>query len=297
MAKATDIPFAQDSSTFFVCWISMLMVFISTLTLAFALVTHTSVHKWYKNISGSITVQIPTHDAKGKSREDAVQADIDSALGILLSTEGVIDAYVLSDSQMDSLMSPWIGENASTAELPLPKLIDVKIDTKHQPDLEQIKADLAEQVPLAILDSHRITLGELVTLALNLTRLTGLILLLMLVSMAFSIIFVTKSGLKVHRKVIALIHMMGAGDFYITREFANRSGTLALSGGFIGFILSLPVMAFIAYYLSDLTGGFIIQATLSKKQWLILLSVPFIAAFLSYLTAAYTVFTELKRSL
>ncbi len=297
MTKATDIPFAQDSSTFFICWISMLMVFLSVLTLAFALITHTSVENWHKNISGSMTVQIPTFTADGKERGDLVQTDIDAAMGILLSTDGVIDAQILSESQMDSLMAPWMGENASTAELPLPKLIDVKINTDRLPDLEQIKADFAEQVPLAVLDSHRLSLAELVTLAQNLTRLTGLILLLMLTSMAFSIIFVTKSGLKVHRQVIALIHMMGAGDFYITRQFANRSGGLAFSGGLIGFVLSLPVMAFIAYYLGNLTGGFIIQATLSTGQWLLLFTVPLIAALLAYLTAAYTVFSELKRSL
>lgn len=297
MAKSTDIPFARDSSSFFIGWISMLMVFLATLILATALITHASVTNWHKDIAGSLTVQIPSYDSDGKKRGELLQSDIETALTIIRSADGVLGATVLSDTQMDSLMAPWLGEHITTTELPLPKLIDVTIDTKNLPDLNQIKADLSEQVPMAILDSHRIALSKLITLAQNIIRLVSIVLILILISLAFSIMFVTKSGLKVHQKVISLIHMMGAGDFYITRQFANRSFYLTLIGGIIGFLSALPVMMFFAYYLNNLTGSFILNATLTHKQWSILTCIPVLAAVLSYLTAFKTVWSDLKRSL
>lgn len=296
MRKPSDIPFAQDSSRFFVGWISMLMVFIATLMCAFALITYSSVQAWYENISGSLTVQIPSYDKEGKSRKDVLQNDIETALTILRSTDGITGANVLDDSQMDLLMAPWMGDQVATSELPLPKIIDVSVDTHHLPDLAQIKADLAEQVPLAMLDSHRVALADLVDLAYNVIKLVGGVLLLLLVSMAFSIMFVTQSGLKVHQQVIALIHLMGAGDFYITRQFANRSFVISLTGSLIGFALALPVMMGFAYCLNNLTGSFILIPALSGMQWGVLISIPFLAAILAYLTAFRTVWSALKRS-
>lgn len=296
MRKPSDIPFAQDSSRFFVGWISMLMVFIATLICAFALITYSSVQAWYDNISGSLTVQIPSYDKEGKSRKDVLQNDIETALTILRSTDGITGANVLDDSQMDLLMAPWMGDQVATSELPLPKIIDVSVDTHHLPDLAQIKADLAEQVPLAVLDSHRVALADLVDLAYNVIKLVGGVLLLLLVSMAFSIMFVTQSGLKVHQQVIALIHLMGAGDFYITRQFANRSFVISLTGSLIGFALALPVMMGFAYCLNNLTGSFILIPALSGMQWGVLIAIPFLAAILAYLTAFRTVWSALKRS-
>lgn len=297
MRKPPAIPFAHDSSRFFVGWISMLMVFIATLICAFALITYSSVQSWHKNISGSLTVQIPAYDKEGKSREEVLQNDIETTLTILRSTDGVTGANLLDNAQMDQLMAPWMGDHVITSELPLPKIIDVSIDTENLPDLAQIKADLAEQVPFAMLDSHRVALNDLITLAQNMIKLIGGVLILLLVSMAFSIMFVTQSGLKVHHQVIELLHTMGAGDFYITRQFANRSFKIAFIGSLLGFAFAVPVMMLFAYYVNNLTGSFILNAVLTPLQWGILGSIPVLSALLAYLTAFKTVLSELKRSL
>ena len=78
MARPSDIHFSKDSSGFYVCWMSLFMVFITTLVLALALVVHSSLNLWYQDISGSMTVQIPTYDSKGKSREKYLQEDIEN---------------------------------------------------------------------------------------------------------------------------------------------------------------------------------------------------------------------------
>lgn len=297
MKKQSDIPFSSDSSKFFVPWLSMLMVFIATLMLAIAMITYSSIQSWNKNISGSLTVQIPTYDENGINRSNKVDNDIEMTLTLLRSSEGVTGATVLTNDQMDSLMSPWLGENTDTSELPLPKIIDVTVDPNNFPDLNQIKADLAEQVPLAILDSHRASLAELISLSDNVINLIGILLFLLILTTAFSIVYVTKSSLAVHQKVIELIHMMGASDFYITSQFAMRCFKLTLIGSYAGFVLALPVMALFAYFLNNMTGSFILQASLSYLQWIILLITPFISAILAFITAYKTTTNSLKQIL
>ncbi len=297
MTKKSDIPFSDDASRYFVPWMSMLMVFIATLILSGALVAYSSIQTWTRNISGSLTIQIPTFDSDGKDRKDAVKADIETAVTILVTTRGVLGASVLSDEQMSSLMAPWIGENTDISRLPLPKLIDVSVDTNNPPDLTQLKADLTEQVPSAILDSHRLWLENLIQLATGMIKLVSVILVLLILSTAFTIIYATRTSLSVHQPVIALIHMMGANDFYISAQYAVRSFKQTLLGSLIGFVATLPIMSGFAYFLDEVTEDFIFNTSLTYEQWLILGSVPFIAAVLAFLTTFKTVSHYLKRFL
>lgn len=295
MKKQSDIPFSTDSSSFFIPWISMLMVFIATLMVSIAMITYSSIHAWNQNVSGSLTVQIPTYDQNGQSRSQVLDNDIEMALTLLRSSEGVTGATVLTDDQMDLLMSPWLGENTNTSELPFPKIIDVTVDPNNFPDLNQIKADLEEQVPTAVLDSHRVALSELINLSENIINLISMLLCLLILTTAFSIAYVVKSSFAVHKDVIDLIHTMGASDFYITNQFATRCFKLTLIGSYLGFILALLVMAVFAYFLKNMTGGFILQASLSYPQWLIILSIPIVAGILAFLTAYRTTTKALRQ--
>ncbi len=297
MKKRADIPFSSDSSKFFIPWLSMFMVFIATLILSVAIVVYSSVQSWTDNISGSLTVQIPTYTEKGESREEKIATDIEMALTLLRSSDGITGASLLTDEQVSALMEPWLGQSDSMMELPLPKIIDVNVDSKNFPNIAQLKADLYEQVPEAILDSHRAALDELVLFFENMVNLIAFILILILITTAISVIYVTKSSLSVHEKVIELIHMMGASDFYITIQFAMRSFKLTLIGSLIGFILALPIMALFNYFLSQMNGSFVLESQLTILQWGLLGSVPFLTSILSFLTAYRTVSKTLKQTL
>lgn len=297
MKKRADIPFSSDSSKFFIPWLSMFMVFIATLILSVAIVVYSSVQSWTDNISGSLTVQIPTYTEKGESREEKIATDIEMALTLLRSSAGITGASLLTDEQVSALMEPWLGQSDSMMELPLPKIIDVNVDSKNFPNIAQLKADLYEQVPEAILDSHRAALDELVLFFENMVNLIAFILVLILITTAISVIYVTKSSLSVHEKVIELIHMMGASDFYITIQFAMRSFKLTLIGSLIGFILALPIMALFNYFLSQMNGSFVLESQLTILQWGLLGCVPFLTSILSFLTAYRTVSKTLKQTL
>ena len=297
MKKRPDIPFSSDSSKLFIPWLSMFMVFIATLILAVAIVVYTSVNSWTNNISGSLTVQIPTYSNDGKSREAVLANDIEMALTLLRSSEGITGATLLTDEQISNLMEPWLGHSEKINDLPLPKIIDVNVDPNNFPNISQLKSDLYEQVPEAILDSHRASLDELVLFFKNMVHLIALVLFLILLTTALSIIYITKSSMSVHQKVIELIHMMGASDFYITIQFALRSFKLTLIGSLIGFLLALPIMGLFNHFLSQMNSGFVLENTLNPLQWALLVSIPFLTAALSFITAYRTVSNTLKRTL
>lgn len=292
-----NIFFATDPAKLFLPWMSMLMSFIAVLILAAGMLTYTSVTRWQRSVSGSLTVQIPTYTELGAARGELVDKDIETALTILRVSDGILGATVLSDNQMADLMTPWLGDNAVMAELPLPKLIDVTVDPTAQLDLAQIQADLADQVPAATLDSHRIWLTPLLRLSSGIIKLIGFILLLLVLTTSFTVIYATRTSLSVHEPVISLVHMMGANDFYVTNQYANRSFRLTLAGALFGFGLALPIMAGASFFLRGVSSELVIQPTLTLMQWGTLITIPFVLSFLAFITTFKTVLAYLKRFL
>lgn len=295
MTRRADIPFAQDSSRFFLPWVSMLMVFLAVLTLAGGMSAYSFLTEWNRGVSGSLTVQIPTVDEKGNSRAKQLNDEIETTLTLLRSSPGILGATVLSDEQMSGLMEPWMGDDADLTALPLPKLIDVAIDTQNPPQLEPIIAELADQVPSAVLDSHRIWLANLIKMANGMIKLTGFILLLLIFTTAFTVIYSTRTSLAVHRPVINLVHMMGSNDFYIAIQYAIRSFKLTGMGGIFGLLVALPVILGISYFFGSIAADYSIPFT--RIQWIILYLTPVFFSYLSFLTTLQTVLSTLKRVL
>ncbi len=296
MAKKSDFLFNKESSRFFLPWICALMVFIATLVLAGGIATHNSLKLWQKSVADSLTVQIPAYDETGRSRGELVYRDIENALMLLRTTPGVLGAIVLNDEQMKELMSPWLGEDAAVSQLPLPKLIDVSVDASHPPMLEQLKADLAASVPGALLDSHRIWLGDLVRFANALLALIGFVLLLLFFTVAITVIYTTNASLSIQEYVLSLVHMLGAQDLYITNRYAWHNFRVALRGSFIGFILALPIMFGVSVFLKSVSGQ-IFQSSFLPIQWFYLALLPISVALLAFLTTFKTVWKFLRRFL
>ncbi len=295
--KNQNMFFATDSNKLFLPWMSMLMSFIAVLILAGGMASYVAIMGWQKVVSGALTVQIPTYTESGVSRADILQKEIETTLTILRSSPGILGATVLSDIQMEKLMDPWLGADAKLSELPLPKLIDVVVDSNHYPDIAQLKADLAGQVPAAVLDSHRMRLEPLIKLSGGIIKLICFILILLTVTASFTVVYATKTSLIVHEHVISLMHMMGANDMFVTRQYAIRNFALTFVGGLFGLLLALPIMAGISFFIRGATLDFVFNPMLMMSQWGVLIAVPFLLAVLAFFTTIKTVLAYLKRFL
>ncbi len=296
MSKKSDFLFKKGTSQFFLPWICGLMVFISTLITIAGITAHNSLQLWQKSVAASLTVQIPTYDDNGNARNELVYKDIEAALMLLRTTPGVLGAIVLNEEQMQELMMPWLGSDAALSELPLPKLIDVNVDTTHPPLLEQLQADLAEQVPGAVLDSHRIWLADLMKLAHALLTLIGCVLILLFTTITIAIIYITNASLSIQEYELSLVHMLGARDLYVTNRYAWHNFKRALIGSLIGFFIALPVILGIAVFLRSISEQ-ILQSGLQPIQWLYLFLIPLSVACLAFITTFQTVWKFLKRFL
>lgn len=293
--KTSDLPFTTDTSAWFLPWMVMLMVFFAGLTTAGALSLNSMLGRWSRSISGSLTVQILPLEENGRINIKKTQLETDEVLSVLRKTEGVASANVLTDSQLKDLLRPWLGDSFLLDDLPMPRLIDVRLIPDTHVDLDKLKTVLAERAPNASLDVHKLWLGKLVKLAQTLSLLASTLLALVIATTSVIVIYVTCSGLAVHRPIIELLHLIGAHDDYIARQYARRIALLSFLGAAVGFGFVLPVIFMVSSLAEGIRGGLLSEAEFDVWSWTLLSLIPVFAVILSTLTAYWTVQKTLRR--
>ena len=273
----------------------MLMVFFAGLTTAGALSLNSMLGRWSRSISGSLTVQILPLEENGKINIKKTQLETDEVLSVLRKTEGVASANVLTDSQLKDLLKPWLGDSFLLDDLPMPRLIDVRLIPDTVVDLDKLKNVLAKRAPNASLDIHKLWLGKLVNLAQTLSLLASSLLALVIATTSILVIYVPCSGLDVHRPIIELLHLIGAHDDYIAKQYAERIAFLSSLGAVIGFVLVLPVIFMVSSLAEGIRGGLLSEARFDVWSWILLSLIPVFAVLLSTLTAYWTVQRTLRR--
>ena len=295
--RPSDLPFATDTSAWFLPWMVMLMVFFAGLTTAGTLSLNSMLSRWTRSISGSLTVQVIPIEEDGRIDKRRTQQETQEVLDILRKTAGIASANLLTDSQMKNLLKPWLGETFLLEDLPMPYLIDVRLIPDAEVDLDILKTLLSKTTPNASLDVHKVWLGKLIKLVKTLDLLASTLLSLVIATTSVIVIYVTCSSLAVHKPVIELLHQTGARDDYIAKQYAQRTAVLAFIGAVLGFLGVLPVIFLISSVAADIQGGLLSEARFDAASWGLLSLVPVLAVVLSALTAFWTVQRTLRRML
>jgi cell division transport system permease protein len=219
--RSTDVPLDKDVSDRFLPWLVAFMVYFVALAVVSATMTHKLVQRWDKGLSGQLTVEVPPPDP-GASESERTDR-IDRVVQILSRTGGVEDVALYSTEEITELLEPWLGSGVAEQDLPLPRMIAVTIDTGAPPDLAALAEQLDEAVPGTLLNDHKRWLGKLLDLARSLQVFAGAIVLLVGSIAVMAVVFVTRTGLSMHREVIEILHLIGARDDYIARQFQRHA--------------------------------------------------------------------------
>ena len=123
MAQRTDLPLSDDSTTRLVPWIVGVMAYLAALALSAALTLSNVARELSEGLEGSLTVQVPAAETDASQTTDA---KIVAAVRVLLKTDGV-DSPPIPLAEIGKMLEPWLGSAAATTDLPLPRVIDVRL--------------------------------------------------------------------------------------------------------------------------------------------------------------------------
>lgn len=291
--RRSDLPLKGDATSRFLPWLVALMVYLSAVAVAGTFVLAGLVSRWDHDVAGTLTVQVSP--VPGEAGEMLTDERVRQAVDLLRRSTGVTAARALDKQQTLALLEPWLGSAEVVKDLPLPRLIDVSIESDSRLDLGDLADRLSQTVPGASLDDHRIWLSRLINLSLTTQWLAvGIVLLIGGVTSA-TVIYATRTGMAVHKSVIEVLHLIGAHDDYIARQFADRAFSLGFAGGVMGVALAVPTLFAIGWAARRVEGGFLPQLSLSIAGWVVIALLPFAAAALAMYTARLTVHGTLAR--
>ncbi|HXW25768.1 MAG TPA: ABC transporter permease [Xanthobacteraceae bacterium] len=210
-----------------------IMTFLAALTLGAVVLIHATATEWQSEVAREVTIQVrPT---PGRD----IEADVKTAADIATAQPGIAGVRPYSKAETARLLEPWLGTGLTFDDLPVPRLIVVRIAPDGAPDLAQLGKAIASQVPGATLDDHRGWVDRLRTMAQTAVAVGIGLLVLVLVATVLSVTFATGGAMAANRPIIEVLHFVGARDGFIAGQFQRHFLLLGLTGGIIGGVAAM----------------------------------------------------------
>jgi cell division transport system permease protein len=230
------VPSDSISGRALVCVIAI-MTFLAGLTVGGVVLVRSSAGEWQSEVAREMTIQLlPTqgHD---------LDAEVKTAAQIANNAPGVAGVRVYSKAEAERLLEPWLGTGLSLDDLPVPRLIVVRIAANAAPDTDALRGALAAQVANARLDDHRGWIGRMRSMAQTAITAGIFILILVLAATILSVTFATRGAMAINHPVIEVLHFVGAEDAFIAAQFQMHFLWLGLKGGAAGAVGAMLVFA------------------------------------------------------
>ncbi len=205
-----------------------IMTFLGALTAGSAILIAGASRDWRASVSREMTIQV--RPIAGRD----IDAEVAKAAGVARATNGVAEATVFNKQEAERLLEPWLGSGLDLNELPIPRLIVVKLRDGAAIDIEAFRKALSERVAGVSLDDHHVWFERLATMADTVVAVAVAIFLLVLAAMGLAVAFATRGAMAGNQEIVGVLHFVGAEDRYIARQFQRHFLRLGLKGGIIG---------------------------------------------------------------
>ncbi len=264
-------------------WVVAIMSFSIMLIAATGLALANTAGVLSKAIEARYAIEIPADDA-----------NVDALLRTVRASPNVASADAVPQAEMRRTLERWLGPAATSADLPVPSLIN--LDLKPGGSIAEIQHRIHPLAPDAKVTAHREAVGPLLRSLRVLQWVAfGLVLLLSAAACA-AVVLAARGALDTHRFTIEVMHGIGATDLQVTHLFQRKIAIDAFIGSIAGAFaaaLVLLMLATGASFAGELTGG----PTLSGLDLLALMLLPIALTALATCVARTAVLATLRRAL
>jgi cell division transport system permease protein len=289
----TDLPLDRDSTARFLPWIIGFMVYLAMIAATVALLVEHVTQRWQRDLSGQLTVELP---AVAGEDEAARKQRVDEAVEEITDTNGIIGTRLLDQAEVKRLLSPWLGAQADQLGVTLPDLVAVSLQPGVRPNLSELAERLQAASPGAAIDDHADFNAGAMNFLKTIEVLAVSLLALVLVATAGVVAFVARAGLSIHRRIVEIVHLVGAHDSYIARQFQAQAFRYGFMGAFIGTLLAAATLLSAGVFAAR--GAAPISAAVRAfESWMIwpLALIPLAAVLIAMVTVRLAVLQALRR--
>lgn len=292
-----DIPLDQGSGRIFLTLLIGLMVFLASLSITGAFALTQFADRWQTGLEGHWTIELPAIDSKGQLIEPStLQADAERVKMEMMGFTTIDTVDILSEKDVRALLEPWFDfDDIETNAMPLPLLISLTMKKTTEETAQAITEALDRTVPGARLDRHEEWLDQLLNLTTTLRMIAVIFTLIICGAAITAVAGAIQSRMAEHKESVQLLHLMGASDIYIMRQFQRHGIVMALQGGLAGLSAAGVMMFIFSSYMSGNLSSQLPELRMTTDIILALLCLPLMAAGLAALTTRFTVLHTLNR--
>jgi len=288
LIERSRLPLARRASGWFLPWIAALSVYVAVLGGIGLVALGDSVRGWDASLAQRASLQIPA---------DASAARLNTVLALLRQTRGIAEAHLLDPAETARLVEPWLGRPIAIDRLPVPRLIDLRVDGAGAADLADLRQKLASIMPDAVLDEHGLLLDEWRNAATRTMEAIAAMLAAVFLITLWSAAATARAGLLLDRPLVELLQLLGAADADIARPFRAQALWLGLLGGAGGAFAAALTLLAVGSAGRALSLGSLLPAggIADWRVWAILIGATLLAGFVAMVAARITVLRRLAR--
>lgn len=289
-----DIPLNRGAGTGFLMVIIGLMTFLGILTMALSFTLSAMTHRWTSGLENRLTIEIPAQTSNGKLLDrNTIEESVRDIAASLDRLPGVKSTHTLDNGEISSLIEPWLGKDVLKGDIPIPGIIAVETSRTDTQLLQNIHNRITSINPDARMDTHEEWLSDL--LRFTGTLRLGALILVAVIGMATitAVSGAVRARLAINREEIEILHLMGANDRYITRQFQRHSFILALRGGIAGAIAAVVALLLIGWAAGEMDAAILPGFRLAPLQIAMLALAPMVAAIIAIAATRQTVLKTL----
>lgn len=225
-----------------------IMTFLAALTLGAVVLVRSAAGEWQSAVAREITIQLRPTEGRD------IEADVQKVVTLTSATPGVGGVRPYTKEESARLLEPWLGSGLVLGDLPVPRLIVVRIAAGGAPDFGSLRKQLADQIPGSSLDDHRGWVESMRSMARSAVAVGLSVLALVLAATMLSVMFATRGAMSTNRQIVEVLHVVGAKEGFIAAEFQRHFLLLGLKGGALGGAVAMALFA-LAGIMSDWSKG------------------------------------------
>lgn len=209
--------------------VAAVMSYLASITLGVSLVISTATQAWIAKSASQATVQVV--ETERLSAEEQLPA----VLAELKRWPQIAEARVLSDEELNALLTPWLGADNLSGNLPIPVMIELIPLPQQSLPTEELRVRLKSVAPGARLNLHQRWRERARAAAQQLNWTIGFMLALIALVTAIVVLFATRAGLSANHEILQILHLIGAQDDFIARRFEWRFLRLTALASLFGY--------------------------------------------------------------
>lgn len=294
--RRKEIPLDDEETSLFMYVLTSIYMYLFIVVLAIVMAVNAMATSWENDIMGALTVQIiPVEDENKHIDSEKTLEQQNKVLQFMENVSGVKSVRVLSSEDIEKLMTPWLGNKVDISELPIPALLDVGLKDDGSINYDEVTRGLKQITPNATIDNHRLWLNRLLKFASSLKNMAMLVLLMVAGICALSIYYSTRTSLWINKESLEILHVVGATDQYIAKQYALNYAKIGFFSGIMGLLVAIPCIILVGKYGISTGSGLINGAKLSAVAWIVIMITPLFSSGYSMMTSYLTVRKSLEK--